>query len=298
MDQLEAMRVFVAIADHGGFAAAARTLRCSPSVVTRALAGLERRIGTVLLRRSTRALSLTEAGHGYLAACRRILADLDEADRVAAGEALAPRGLLTVTAPVQFGRLHVAPVVFAFLDAYPEVRASLQLLDRTTNLIEEGIDLAIRIGALPDSSLVATRIGAVRRVVCASPAYLAARGEPRTPADLHDHELIEMAGMAAFGSAWAFLENGRETALRVTPRLAVNQADVAIAAALAGRGITRLLSYQVAEHLRDGRLVAILADAELPPLPVSILRPSARPYSAKVRAFVDFAAARLRARRL
>jgi DNA-binding transcriptional LysR family regulator len=298
MDQLASMRVFVAIADHGGFAAAARQLRLSTSTVTRSLAALERHIGTALLRRTTRAISLTEAGRDYLTACRRILADLDDADRIAAGEALQPRGLLTITAPIQFGRLHIAPVVFEFLDAHPEVRVSLQLLDRTTNLVEEGIDLAIRIGALPDSSLIATRIGEVRRVVCASPAYLAARGVPCKPADLLRHELIEMTGMAAFGHVWSFVEHGREVALAVIPRLAVNQTDVAIAAALAGRGVTRLLSYQIAEYLHDGRLLAILTHAEQPALPASILQLAARPASAKVRAFVDFAAARLRTRRL
>jgi DNA-binding transcriptional LysR family regulator len=298
MDQLEAIRAFVAIADHGGFAAAARGMRLSTSTVTRALSALETRLGVVLVRRSTRAASLTEAGRDYLAACRRIIADLDEADQIAAGEALSPRGLLTITAPVQFGRVHVAPLVFEFLRSHPDVRASLRLVDRTANLVEEGIDVAVRIGDLPDSSLIALHVGEVRRVVCASPAYLAARGTPARPADLLDHELIEMTGMAAFGNVWSFVEQGQETSMRVTPRLSVNQTDVALAAALAGHGITRLLSYQLVEYLQDGRLRALLTDSEPPPLPASILRPAGRSPSAKVRAFVEFAAARLRARRL
>jgi DNA-binding transcriptional LysR family regulator len=288
------MRVFQAVADSGGFASAARQLRISPSKATRALAALERRIGTPLLRRSTRAVSLTNAGRGYLTACRRLLADIDEADRAAAGEAVRPRGLLTITAPVQFGRLHVAPVVLEFLDAYPEVRASLELLDRTMNLVEEGVDLAVRIGVLPDSSLVATKVGKVRRVVCASPSYLATRGTPREPSDLRHHELIEMTGMAAFGNVWSF--GTREAPVHVTPRLTVNQTDVAVAAALAGRGLTRLLSYQVVEYMRDGRLSAVLTDFEPAPLPVSLVHSAARPPSAKIRAFVEFASVRLRAR--
>lgn len=291
MDQLEAMRVFQAMADHGGFAAAARHLRISASTATRVLAALEQHLRAPLLRRSTRAVSLTEAGRGYLAACRRLIAEIDEADRVAAGEGLRPRGLITITAPVHFGRLHVAPVVAEFLDDYTEVRASLQFLDRTMNLVEEGIDLAIRIGHLPDSSLIATKLGEVRRVVCATPAYLAARGEPEEPADLSRHELIEMTGMAAFGNVWSFGPVGRETT-----RVSVNQTDVAIAAALAGRGLTRLLSYQVADYLRDGRLRAVLTHAEPPAMPVSLVQPAGRPPSAKVRAFVEFATGRLRAR--
>lgn len=199
---------------------------------------------------------------------------------------------------MQFGRLHIAPVVFEFLDAYPEVRASLELLDRPMSLIEEAIDLAVRIGHLPDSSLVTTKVGEVRRVVCASPAYLAAHGEPREPRDLSRHELIEMTGMAAFGNVWSFAQAEHEAAIRVTPRLRVNQTDVAVAAALAGRGLTRLLSYQVAEYLCDGRLRAVLTQAEPPPIPVSLVQPAARPPSAKVRAFVQFASARLRALQL
>lgn len=296
MDQLAAMRVFQAIADHGGFTTAARRLHMSPSKATRVVAALERHLGTTLLRRSTRAVSLTEPGRTYLAACRRLLGEIEEADRDAAGEALQARGLLTITAPVQFGRLHVAPVVFEFLDAYPEVRPSLQLLDRAMNLVEEGIDLAVRIGRLPDSSLVTTSLGEVRRVLCASPAYLSARGEPHTLDELGGHELIEMTGMAAFGHVWSFERNGRALDLRVTPRLSVNQTDVAVAAALAGRGLTLLLSYQVAEHLRRGRLRAVLTGYEPPPIPVNLVQPAARPPSAKVCAFVDFAAGRLRAR--
>jgi DNA-binding transcriptional LysR family regulator len=296
MDQLEAMRVFQAVADQGGFAAAARQLRISPSSATRALAALEEHVGAPLLRRSTRAVSLTEAGRGYLAVCRRLLAELDEADRAAGGEAVRPRGLLTITAPVYFGRLHVAPIVLEFLDAFADVRASLQLLDRTMNLIEEGIDVAIRIGRLPDSSLIVTNVGEVRRVVCGSPGYLAAQGEPESTSDLGRHQLIEMTGMAAFGQVWSFWVDGRETTVPVAPRLSVNQTDVAIAAALAGRGLTLLLSYQVAEYLRDGRLRAVLTHAEPPPIPINLVQPAARPPSAKVRAFVDFATVRLRAR--
>jgi DNA-binding transcriptional LysR family regulator len=289
MDQLDGMRVFIAVAESGGFAPAARLLRLSPPVVTRAIAALERRLGARLLNRTTRQMHLTEPGQQFLADCKRIIAELQDAEALARNAHVEPQGLLTVTAPVMFGRMHIAPLLFDFLQQHPKVEARAMFADRIVNLIEEGFDVALRIDTLSDSSLTAIKVGTVRRVVVASPAYLAANGAPRTPADVENHR--------AFGSGRAPWRFRGATASTPQPRmqLTVNGGDVAIACALAGHGLARPLSYQVDEELRDGRLQIVLAGYEPPALPVQLVYPEGRQAAAKVRAFVDFAVTRLRA---
>ncbi len=293
MDKISGMRVFIAVAEAAGFAPAARQLGLSPPAVTRAIAALEERIGTRLLHRTTRLVRLTEAGARYLADAKRILAEIEEAESAAAGAHARPRGLLTVTAPVLFGRMHVAPVVTEFLRLHPEVSIRLLLLDRVTDLLEEGIDVALRIAHLPDSSLNAVRVGSVRRVTCAAPAYLARRGTPLRPADLAGHDTVGFwtQGVEA---EWVFGNPPRQQRVNPASRLLVNTADVAIAAALAGEGITRVLSYQIASHIRDNTLKLLLEDYEAVPLPIHLVHAEGRRASAKLRAFIDFAADRLR----
>ncbi|HUJ58818.1 MAG TPA: LysR family transcriptional regulator [Kofleriaceae bacterium] len=289
MDRLDAMTVFVAVVERGSLAAAARELRRSPAAITRQLAALESHLGSVLLRRTTRALKLTDAGAQYLAACRRILAELADAERVAAGERAQTRGTLAITAPVVMGQMHVQPIVDAFVAANPDVRARIVYADRVVHLVDEGIDVAIRVGALPDSDLLAARVGEVRRVLCASPAYLATHRAPRTPAELARHACIAFTQLVP-DRTWAF---GRER-VDVAPRLAVNTAAAAIASARAGHGITCVLSYQVAAELRGGALARVLEAFEPPALPVHVVYSGGGALTAKVRAFVDVAVPRLR----
>ncbi len=297
MDRFEAMRVFAAVADQSGFAPAARRLGRTPASVTRAVAALEVRVGTRLFTRTTRVVRLTEAGRRFLADCKRILGELDEAEAAAAGSHSEPRGQLVVTAPVMFGRMHVSPVIFDFLARHPGVSVRALFLDRIADLMDEGIDVAIRIGMLPDSSLSVVRVGSVRRVVCASPAYLKKRGVPRTPADLAQHDAIAFAGATPLRD-WSFGTGGKAHAVPPRIRLEVNSADVAIAAAAAGGGLTRVLSYQVAQALRAKRLRLVLTEFEPPALPIHIVHAEGRRAPAKLRAFVDFAAARLRAKKV
>lgn len=293
MDRIEMMRVFLTVADAGSQAEAARRLGHSAPVVSRAIASLEQRIGTPLLHRTTRSLKLSEAGLRYAAACRRILADIEEAEMTAAGERTAPRGTLTLTAPVVSGSRILRPIVEDFLDAFPEVRANLVLLDRPVGLVDEGIDVALRIAHLPDSSLVATRVGEVGRVVVAAPSYLARRAAPAAPADLADHACISLTRFDH--DAWVFTgAQGEPQRVAITPRLVVNGVEAALLSAREGRGVTRVLSYQVADDLREGRLVRLLADAEPAPTPVHLVAPEGRLAVPKVRAFFDFAASRLR----
>ncbi|MDB4946355.1 MAG: Transcriptional regulator, LysR family [Labilithrix sp.] len=297
MDRLDAMAAFVNVVDAGGFAPAARQMRRSAPWVTRAVALLESRTGAPLLRRTTRSVKLTEAGARYLVVCRDVLAALGEAERASATEQAAPQGVLTVTAPVAFGGLHVRPVVDALLDAHPAIRARLLLLDRVVSLVEEGIDVAIRIAHLPDSALVARKVGEVRRVVVASPAYLARTSRPRAPADLAAHACIAQAGGGNPEDRWTFdrdAPGARARQVTLVPRLAVNSAEAAIASAREGHGVTRVLSYQVERDLRAGRLVRLLEAFEPPPLPVHLVQASASGGSAKVRAFVELASRRLR----
>lgn len=294
MDRLDSMRVFVAVAETRGFAAGARRLGRSAPVVTRAVAALERRLGTRLLQRTTRIVRLTEAGTRYLADCRRILAEVESSEETLRSPDGKPRGALNVTASRIFGRMFVTPVVLDFLAAHREVTVRTVLDDHVIDLIEAGIDVAVRIGPLPDSSFTATRVGSVRRVLCASPGYLARHGTPRKPADLEALDALVFAGASA-RSEWT-LGSGR-AARTVRPRstLSTNDADVSIAAAIAGHGVARVLSYQVGDEVAAGRLVRLLTPFEPPPIPVSVVCPAGRNSSPKVRAFFDFAVARLRA---
>ena len=292
MDRYQAMRIFVAVAEGASFAAAARRLGLSPPAVTRAVAGLELRIGTLLLHRTTRIVRPTAAGQRYLADCKRILAEIDEAEASAAGAHLVPKGQLSITASVMFGRLHVAPLILDFLKLYPDVSVRALLLDRVVDVIEEGIDVAVRIAHPQDSSLMAVRVGSVRRVLCAAPAYLAAQGVPLRPADLASHATITFATSLS-AREWAFGAGVERIA--VSSRFSVNASEVAIDAAIAGHGITRALSYQVARPVAEGRLQIVLAAFEPPPIPVQVVHPEGRRASARVRAFVDFAVAHLRA---
>lgn len=292
MDRFEAMRVFVAVAQEGGFAAAGRRLGLSPPGVTRAVAALEQRLGARLFVRTTRAVRLTEVGTRYLADARRILAELEEAEATAAGAEAEPRGTLSMTAPSMFGRLHVAPHVIAFVGRHPAASVRALFVDRMVDLVEEGVDVAVRIAHLPDSSLTAVRVGSVRRVLCAAPAYVAAHGAPETPADLAAHHAVVFSPSTAV-TPWGFA--GGVTVAPPPARLVASTSDLAIQAALAGVGLTRMLSYQVRGEFADGRLVRLLADHEPEPLPVHVVFPQGRTGSARVRAFVDIVVAGLRA---
>jgi DNA-binding transcriptional LysR family regulator len=296
MDRIDAMKVFVAALDEGSLAGAARKLGRSPAAVSRAVAFLEDHVGMQLLHRTTRSSRLSEAGERYAAACRRVLTDLEEADILAAGERSAPRGTLTLTAPLVSGEEVLRPVLDDFLDAYPAVSAKLYLLDRPVNLIDEGIDAALRIAHLPDSSMVAVRVGEVRRVIVAAPSYLAKHPRIDEPDDLAKQQII---AFSQFGvDSWSFPPvdgSAIPRTVQFTPRLVVNTVRAAVASAIAGRGATRLLSYQVAEHVRDGRLRILLRSDEPTPLPVHVVTPQGRLSVPKVRAFVDFVVPRLRA---
>src|SRR6202171_4574381 len=286
MDRIEAMQAFVAVADLHGFAPAARKLGLSASGVTRLIAALEDRLGARLLQQTTRSVTLTDIGTRYLVRARRILADVEEAEGSAEGERTRPSGRLVVSAPVGFGRLHVSPVMSAYLKRYPEVFGELRLADRVVNLVEDGVDLAVRIGHLPDSSLVARHVGEMRQIVVASPGYLKKRGEPKTPEAIASHETIQFGAMAA-SPDWRFVEDGREVRVACTPRFTTNSADAAIQYAEQDGGLTRVLAYQAADAIKAGRLKIVLAKFEQPPLPIHIVYPTSRLLSAKVRAFVD-----------
>ncbi len=289
MDRLDELAVFVAIIDGGSLAAAGRRLRRSPPAISRALAGLEERLGTRLVERTTRRLAPTEAGRLLADRARALLADFEEAMRAGAEQGSSLRGSLLISAPNVFGRMHVMPLVSSFLDAHPELRAELILSDRYLDLIEEGLDVALRIGQLADSGLVARRVGQVRRVVVAAPSYLAERGTPREPGELSSHSIIFTSGRAA-PMEWRFRDGARERAVRLAPRLIVNQVDAALSAARDGRGIASALSYQVAADLVAGRLVRLLVSFERSPLPVQLVVASARHMPLRVRAFLDHAA--------
>jgi DNA-binding transcriptional LysR family regulator len=286
MDRIDAMQAFVTVADLKGFAPAARKLGLSPSGVTRLIAALEDRLGARLLQRTTRQVALTDAGTRYLERARRILADVEEAEGAAEGERTRPSGRLAVSAPVGFGRLHVSPVMSAYLTRYPEVLGELRLSDRMINLVEDGVDLAIRIGHLPDSSLVARQVGEMRRIVVASDGYLKQRGEPKTPQAIASHATIQFGATTAQPD-WRFVEEGREVRVTSTPRFTTNSADAAIQYAEQDGGLTRVLAYQAAEAIKAGRLQIVLEKFEAPPLPIHIVYPTSRLLSAKVRAFID-----------
>lgn len=293
MDRLHTMSVFVAVAEEGGFAAAARRLHMSPPAVTRAVAELEARLGGRLLHRTTRSVRLTETGHTYLVDCQRILAEIEDADRRAAGVHAAPRGTVSVSASVMFGRMVIAPILLELLDRYAEISVTTLFVDRVVHLLDEGIDVAVRIAELPDSALSAVRVGSVRRVLCASPDYLARRGRPGTPAELAAHDTIDFVTMTP-GGEWAFEDGGRSHGFKVGSRLRLNQADAAIAATVAGYGITRVLSYMIAPQLKAGELEIVLQGFEPAAVPVHVLHKEPGQTSARVRAVVDHFVQRLR----
>ena len=293
MDRLQQMQVFVAVAEEAGFAAAARRLNQSAPAVTRAVAGLEEHLGIKLLSRTTRLVRTTEAGQRYLEDARRILAEVEAAEEAVAGVNAEPRGLLSVTAPVMFGRRYVMPGIVEYLRRYPDAQVDAVFLDRTVNLLEEGLDVGVRIGELPDSSMRALRVGSVRRVLVAAPAYLESRGTPDSPHALGLHTLIASSA-GDWGAGWRFRFDDGEHTLRVRPRLTVTSNDAAIEAALAGLGIARLLSYQAATEFSEGLLVPVLRAFEPPPLPIHIIHRSGPSSPGKVRAFIDLLAERLR----
>jgi DNA-binding transcriptional LysR family regulator len=295
MDRIDAMKVFVAALTEGSLAGAGRKLGKSPAAVSRAIAFLEGHVGADLLHRTTRSLKLSEVGERYAAACKRILIDLEEAEIAAAGERSAPRGTLTVTAPVAAGEDLIRPLLDAFMDAHPAVSVRLHLLDRPANLIDEGIDVGLRVAHLADSSLVAIRVGEVRRVVAAAPRYLATHPRILQPSDLSMQQII---AMTHFGlDSWTFPPAAGSTVPRsiaLTPRLVVNSIRAAVASAVEGHGVTRMFSYHIAPEVNAGQLEIVLGADEHPPLPVHLVSPQGRLAVPKVRAFVDFAVQRLR----
>jgi DNA-binding transcriptional LysR family regulator len=293
MDRFNELRVFVAVADHGEMAKAAAVLHASPPSVTRTLAALEERLGIRLFDRTTRSLRLTEPGARFLGDARRVLGDLEAAEQDAAGHAIAAAGTLVVTTSLTFGRAVLQPIVFDFLDRYPRVNVSLLLFDRVVDLVDEGFDLAVRLGTLPDSSLTASKVGEVRRILVASPAYLANRPPPAVPEDLRLHAIISQTALMP-NREWRYWRDGKPARIVLPARLEVNDAHACIAAAEEGKGITIALSYMVKEALRDGRLVPVLPLFAPPPIPVHVVSAQRRIVAPKVRAFIDFASPRLK----
>jgi DNA-binding transcriptional LysR family regulator len=294
MNRFHLMNVFVAVAEAGSFAGGARRLKMSPPAVTRAVAALEERLGVRLLTRTTRVVRVTEAGARYLEDARRIMIEMEEADAAAAGVNATPRGQLAVTAPVLFGKLYVMPIITEYQSAFEQTTVSALFVDRVVNLIDEGMDVGVRIGQLPDSSLRAIRVGRVRRVVVGAPAYLEKHGIPQTPEDLARHRLVASSGISPTND-WVFHSAGDKRTVRVQPRIVANTNDGPLEAARQGYGLTRLLSYQVALQLAAGELKTVLGDYEGADLPVHVIHREGRYGAAKVRSFVDLAVARLRA---
>jgi DNA-binding transcriptional LysR family regulator len=292
MDRFHEMQVFLAVADEGGFAAAARRLNTSPPSVTRAIAAMEQRIGTQLLARTTRSLHLTEAGQRYLEDCRRILAELDEAEEAAAGSYSIPCGQLNVTAPVLFGELFVAPALGDYLDRFPQVNINALLVDRVVNMSDEGVDVAVRIGHLHEPGQQAIKVGEVRRVVCASPAYLEQHGRPQRPEQLREAKIVASSASQRLDE-WAFVYAGQALTVAIEPRLVVTANNAAINLARLGWGMTRVLSYQVAAAVAAGELELVLQDFEPAALPVQVVFQNNGRVPAKVHTFVDFLANRL-----
>ncbi|EJZ20719.1 LysR family transcriptional regulator [Rhizobium sp. Pop5] len=294
MDRLDAMTVLLAVVEQGSLSAASRHLRSPLATISRKVSELEAHLNAQLLQRTNRKVALTEAGRSYVEAAREILDRVEEAERTAAGEYSAPKGELTMTAPIVFGRLHVLPVVVDFLKAYPDINLRLVLGDRLSNLVEDHIDVALRIGNLPDSNLIATRLGAIRRTAYASPDYLSRHAAPGHPSDLTAHDCITFDSMASTVS-WTFTEGNRDLTVPIRPRLAVTTAEAAVDATVAGLGITRILSYQAAGAETAGLLVPLLQDFEPPPAPVHLVYPTQGLIPLKLRALIDFATPRLRA---
>lgn len=294
MDRIDAMATLIAAVDAGSLSGASRALGLPLATVSRRVSDLESHLKMQLLIRTSRRLTLTEAGSAYVAAARRILEEVEEAERTASGEYRAPRGHLTVTAPTMFGRLHVEPVVLDFLGAYPEISVRLVLADHVLNLVDDHVDVAIRVGRLPDSNMVASRLGEIGWVACASPHYLVKRGEPDSVEALAGHDCIMFEGLYS-NRHWTFGRNHQAREISIRPRLSVNAADAAIAAAIGGAGVTRVLSYQVADAVSEGALKLILRPFEPDPLPVQLLYAGQPLIPLKLRAFLDFAGPRLKA---
>jgi DNA-binding transcriptional LysR family regulator len=294
MDRLEAMAVLLAAVEGGSLSAASRRLGTPLATVSRKVSELEAHLNARLITRTNRRIALTDAGRSYVEAVREILGRVEEAERAAAGEYIAPKGELIVAAPVVFGRLHVLPVVLDFLRQQPAIDLRLLLGDRVINLVEDHVDAAVRIATLADSTLIATRLGSIRRSVYASPDYLARRGMPARPEDLAQHDCVSFEGLTSSNS-WSFAEKGRDFAVPLHSRLSVTTAEAAVDAAVAGLGITRVLSYQAAAAQRAGQLLPILEAFELPPWPVNLVHAGRGMMALKLRAFLDFAAPRLRA---
>ena len=293
MDRLDAMSTFVAVVEAGSLSAAARRLNTPLATVSRKVSELESHLRTKLFNRSSRKLVLTDAGSSYVVACKRILADVTEAERAASGEYSAPTGELIVTATIGLGRIYLIPILADFLKAYPDIKVSLILTDRVLSLFEEQIDVALRLGALSDSSMIAIRVGAIRRMICASPAYLAARGTPRTPDDLAGHDCITYAGLVS-PHVWTFVRDKTNVAIPVHARLVVGSAEAACDAACAGIGITSAFSYHFQAALERGALTSLLDEFQPATLPVNLVYTASRFLPIKMRAFLDFAAPRLR----
>lgn len=294
MDRFDALRTLIAAVDGGSLSAASRSLRRPLPTVSRKVSELEAHLGTQLLVRTSRKLLLTDAGAAFLAAGRRAMAELEEAERNASGEYRAPRGDLLVTAPIAFGRHHMLPVVLGFLAAYPEVNARLVFSDHVIDLVDDHVDVAARLGRLPDSGLVALRVGEVRWITCASPDYLARRGEPGTPAELAGHDCLAFEGLQA-SRTWSFGPGPDNGPVTIRPRLGVNTADALVEAVTAGLGVARMTSYQAAAALRDGRIVSILRGYVPETIPVHLVHTGPHLLPLKLRAFLDFAAPRLKA---
>ena len=295
MDRVELMSVAVSIAEAGSLSAASRKLRMPVPTLSRKLSELERRLNTQLFDRSSRRLTLTDAGRSYVEACKRILEQVDDAEREASGEYRAPTGDMTVTSPWGIGHLHLVPLACEFQRAYPNIGLRLLLTDNVVNPVENGVDVSIRIGPLADSSLIATRIGSVRVVVCASPGYLAAHGRPLMPADLAGHDCITIGG-AGVPRAWPFMQGGHEIAAPIRSKLTVSTSEAAVEAAVLGSGMTRVMSYKMEAARLSGALVLVLEDFEKDPLPVHVLFKERRPMPLKLRVFLDWLIPRLKAR--
>ena len=293
MDRLDLMTIFVAVAEAESFSGGARRLAMSPPAVTRAISALESRLAVKLLDRTTRYVRVTELGQHYLDDARRIIAEVDEAEDALVGINGTPKGQLTLTAPVLFGKMFVMPVVVEYLQRYPSMDVSVLFLDRVVNMMEEGVDVGIRVGELPDSSLKAVRVGQIRRVLCASPQYLAEYGVPNHPHDLQQHRIVAATGVTP-SVEWKFWQEQQALSVRLRPRLTVTTNDGAIESALAGFGVTRLMSYQIAHFVESGQLQILLPDFESAPLPINVLHREGRHKSARVRSFVDLVVERLR----
>ena len=295
MDRLDAMSTLLAAVEAGSLSGASRKLGMPLATVSRKVSELEAHLKTRILNRTSRRLELTDAGRDYVAACKRIIEEIEEAERAASGEYKAVKGNLVITAPIVFGRLHVLPIVTDFLKAYPDIDIRLVLSDQVASLLEEHVDIAVRVGTLPDSRIIASRVGSIRLVACASPAYVAAHGLPKKPSDLSSHDCITFDRLAS-ASEWTFRSGKTNVAVVIRSRLTVNTAEAAIDAAIAGLGVTRVLSYQIADAKKDGKLLSLLEPFEPEPFPVSIVYDSQGLLALKRRAFLDFANPRLKVR--